>query len=233
MPDSPGAEHGSPRTAERIYADLLADITNFRMLPGDRFSETDLTLRFGASRTPIRDALFMLKRDGFVDVRFRSGWHVCPFDFKRFGELYDLRTVLETAAAEQICQSNSEARNELVAELETIWMAPEPMREQNAERLTERDEAFHRTLMEAAGNREMAAIHREVTDKIRIVRRLNFFKTSRVQAIYEEHAQILRALRRGSLTETSIMLRAHITISKQEVRKITLHMLHEARALPR
>jgi DNA-binding GntR family transcriptional regulator len=221
---STGAASTGTRTAERIYAELLADITNFRMLPGDRFSENDLSLRFCASRTPIRDALFMLKRDGFVDVRFRSGWHVCPFDFERFNELYELRIVLETAAMERLCQSDADVRKALVDGLETIWNVPEAMREQDPARLTELDEGFHRAVMEAAGNREMAAIHKDVTDKIRIV-----FKALRVEATYAEHAQILRALRRGLPTDTLIMLRAHITTSRQEVRKITLHMIHEAR----
>lgn len=232
MQDDIAAEAASrrARAAERIYRDLLEDITNFRMLPGDRFTETDLSRRFAASRTPIRDALFMLKRDGFVDVRFRSGWHVRPFDFERFDELYELRIVLESAAVERLCQADSNARTTVAAELEAIWAVPETARAQDPQRLTELDEGFHRALMEAAGNREMAAIHREVTDKIRIIRRLDFFKESRIDATYTEHARILRALRRGLKAQTLIMLRAHITTSKQEVRKITLHMMHEARA---
>ena len=233
VPLSPIGATPRARTAERIYVDLLADITNFRILPGDRFTETDLSIRFGASRTPIRDALFMLKRDGFVDVRFRSGWYVCPFDFERFDELYELRTVLEIAAIERLCQTDSDVRHDAVSELEAIWNLPEAAREQDPKRLTELDEDFHRALMEAAGNREMAEIHREVTDKIRIIRRLDFFKQSRVDAAYTEHIQILRVLRRGLKVETLIMLRAHITASKQEVRKITLHMMHEARATVR
>jgi DNA-binding GntR family transcriptional regulator len=221
------------RAAERIYQDLLADITDFRMLPGDRFTETDLSVRFAASRTPVRDALFMLKRDGFVDVRFRSGWHVCPFDFKRFDELYELRIVLETAAVEKLCQAGKDVRHNLADRLEKIWKVPPEAQEADPKKLTDLDEGFHRTLMEAAGNNEMAAIHKEVTEKIRIIRRLDFFKTSRIAATYSEHAQILAKLRRGQTVETLLMLRAHITVSKQEVRKITLHMMHEARAATR
>jgi DNA-binding GntR family transcriptional regulator len=221
------------RTAERVYQDLLADISDFRLLPGDRFTETDLSRRFAASRTPIRDALFMLKREGFVDVRFRSGWHIRPFDFKRFDELYELRIVLETAAVERLCQAGNDARLEVVDQLEKIWKVPEAEREPDPKRLTALDEGFHRALVEAAGNREMAAIHDELTEKIRIIRRLDFFKDSRIAATYREHVQILRPLRRGLVAETLIMLRAHIESSKQEVRKITLHMMHEARAASR
>jgi len=76
----------------------------------------------------------------------------------------------------------------------------------------------------------MTEIHDELTEKIRIVRRLDFLKDHRVAATYEEHALILRLILRRRATEAMMLLRAHITESKIEVRKITLHMLHEARA---
>jgi DNA-binding GntR family transcriptional regulator len=218
------------RAAERVYRELLADISDFRLLPGDRFTETDLSRRFEASRTPIRDALFMLKRDGFVDVKFRGGWHVCPFDFKRFDELYELRIILESAAVERLCHGEPAARQDAVARLAAIWGVPEAAREQEPKKLTELDEGFHRGLLEGAGNREMTAVHNELTEKIRIIRRLDFFKEGRVAATYSEHVKILAALRRGQAAETLMLLRAHIEASKQEVRKITLHMMHEMRA---
>ncbi len=191
--------------AALVYKELMADIADFRLLPGDRFTETDLSRRFGASRTPIRDALLQLKRDGFVDVRFRSGWYICPFDFKRFDELYELRIVL----------------------------VDESDRESDPRRMTDLDEGFHARIVEAAGNREMAIMHRENTEKIRIIRRLDFFKEMRIAATYREHGALLRLLRRGALSEALSLLRAHIESSKQEVRKITLHMMHEARVAPR
>lgn len=216
--------------AERVYRGLLEDIADFRLLPGDRFTEGEISGRFAASRTPVRDALNLLKREGYVDVRFRSGWHVCPFDFKRFDELYELRIILETAAVERLCQEAGKARLAVLAALEAIWLVPEEAQEQDPKKLTALDEAFHASLVEAAGNRELAAMHRDITDKIRIVRRLDFFKESRIAATYREHGKLLQLLRRGLLPEMLILLRAHIEMSKQEVRKITLHMLHEARS---
>ncbi|MCE3253821.1 MAG: GntR family transcriptional regulator, partial [Cellvibrio sp.] len=70
-----------PRTnlTERIYQTLKDDIFSFRLLPGDRFSENEIAERVAASRTPVREALARLQREGFVDVSFRSGWQVKPF----------------------------------------------------------------------------------------------------------------------------------------------------------
>ena len=54
--------------AEQIYAQLKADIFEFRLLPGDRFSEGDVAERMNASRTPVRQALYRLEREGYLEV---------------------------------------------------------------------------------------------------------------------------------------------------------------------
>jgi len=68
-----------------------------------------------------------------------------------------------------------------------------------------------------------------VTDRIRIVRRLDFTRADRVEATYQEHAKILRAVIQRKGDPAQLLLRSHIEQSKTEVRKITLHTLHEAR----
>jgi hypothetical protein len=72
-------------------------------VPGDRFTENEISERLGVSRTPVRQALFRLQQEGFVEVLFRSGWRVLPFDFDQFEQLYDLRMVLETTAVQRLC----------------------------------------------------------------------------------------------------------------------------------
>ena len=98
----------------------------------------------------------------------------------------------------------------------------------------ELDEQFHATLVRAAGNAEMARVHWDVTEHIRIVRCLDFTRGDRVEATYQEHAKILRAIMQRK-PDSALLLRSHIEQSKAEVRKIALHALFEARGrmLPR
>lgn len=91
------------------------------------------------------------------------------------------------------------------------------------------DEYFHTTLVEAAGNSEVARCHRDVTGRIRIIRRLDFTQAHRIDKTYDEHAQILRAVIRRRADEANRLLRSHIEGSKAEVRKITVHHLYAAR----
>lgn len=212
--------------AEQVYQKVKEDIFRFRLLPGDRFTESEMAERHGVSRTPVRDALYRLEREGFLQVAFRSGWSVRAFDFQRFDQLYDLRIVLELAAVARICESDSKVD---LSSLQDIWSVPVAERLDDGKRVGELDEAFHQGLVQATGNLEMARVHQDVTEKIRIVRRLDFTKERRVEMTYDEHQEILRLLAQRKAAQASIALKSHIDASRAEVHKITLHMLHEAR----
>ena len=215
--------------ADETYAQLKGDIADFRLVPGDRFTETEISERLGVSRTPVRQALFRLQQEGFVEVLFRSGWRVLPFDFNQFEELYDLRMVLETTAAHRLCEGVVKIRQTLLDELVAIWLVSPDRRSSDMVQVARWDEAFHCSLVAAAGNAEMARVHSDVTDRIRLIRRLDFTKQPRIDATYEEHAKILMAIQHKRGEQAAMLLRAHIETSQAEVRKITLHQVHMAR----
>lgn len=115
-----------------------------------------------------------------------------------------------------------------LAALNRFWT--EAPRLADGQVVSQHDEQFHQALVAAAGNGEMARIHRELTEKIRIIRRLDFTQQARVDATYREHAAILQAILQRQSGVAQALLGEHIAVSKAEVRKITLHMLHQARA---
>ena len=215
--------------ADEVYAQLKHDVAEFKLVPGDRFTENEISERLGVSRTPVRQALFRLQQEGFVEVLFRSGWRVLPFDFDRFEQLYDLRMVIETTAVRRLCESDGRVDRSSVNALAAIWLVPVTQRSDDSVRVAQWDEAFHCALVEAAGNAEMARVHRDLTDRIRIIRRLDFTKQPRIDATYEEHAKILKAIRANRGEQAAMLLRVHIETSQAEVRKITLHQVHLAR----
>lgn len=211
---------------ERIHRDLKQQIFDFRLLPGDRFSENEMAAQMQVSRTPVREALMRLQREGFVEVSFRSGWQVRPFDFEQYEQLYDVRIVLEMAAVRRLCEM--QPAPDLQA-LQAIWLVPAGQRLDDGPQVCALDERFHQQLVEATGNAEMARIHHDLTERLRIVRRIDFTKAPRIQATYDEHAAILRNILARRADEAQRLLRVHIEESKAEVRKITLHMIFSAR----
>lgn len=213
--------------AEQVYAQIKAELHDFLWVPGDRFTEADIGQRLGVSRTPVREALFRLRNEGFMDVEAKAGWFVKPIDFQRIDQLYDLRIVLEMASLERLAQRSSDPP-ELQA-LKDVWLVSADQRLDDGRRVGALDEQFHAQLVAATGNQEMARVHQDVTERIRIVRRLDFTRADRIAATYDEHAKILRAVIQRKADAAALLLKSHIEQSKLEVRKITLHALLEAR----
>jgi DNA-binding GntR family transcriptional regulator len=215
------------RLAQTVYESVKDALFEFRLMPGERFSENDIAARLNVSRTPVREALFRLGQEGYIDVAAKSGWTVRPFDFEYFENLYDVRIVLELAAVRKVCERVPMPPLE---ELRDAWMVPPESRLDDPVKVAELDERFHAALVAATGNAEMARMHRELTERIRIIRRLDFTSPERIRSTYSEHAQILRKILRRKGEDAVMLLRTHIETSKAEVRKITLHRLHSVRA---
>ena len=222
------AEPTRPNLAEHAYAGLKALIHDFQLLPGDRFSESEMGQRLGVSRTPVREALFRLRNEGFLEVESKSGWFIRPIDFDKLDQLYDLRVVLELASVARLCVRSGDPPE--LESLKAAWLVPPGERLSNMREVGALDEQFHAALVRAAGNAEIARVHWDVTERIRIVRRLDFTRPDRVEATYIEHAKILRTILQRKPEQAQLLLRSHVEQSKAEVRKITLGTLHEARS---
>ena len=69
---------GTGNLANVIYQQIKDDIFSFKLKPGQRFTETDLSEKYEVSRTPTRQALYRLEQEGYVNVHFRSGWEIKP-----------------------------------------------------------------------------------------------------------------------------------------------------------
>ena len=211
-----------------VYEQLKGDIFDFRLLPGDRFTETEVAAQAGVSRTPVREALYKLEREGYIQVSSRNGWSVNPFDFESFENLYDVRVIMELAASQKVCEMPNPPDFD---ELKRVWLVPPDKRVRDPQKVCDLDERFHAALVGATGNSQLARIHHDITERIRIIRRLDFTQPDRIDSTYEEHAQILRAVMRRRLEQSRLLLQAHIEASKAVVRRITLHRLHSARSV--
>lgn len=213
--------------ADQAYAKIKKRIFDFDLMPGDRLSESELAEQARVSRTPLRQALQRLQHEGFVEAIPKVGWLIPPLSFEKFDELYDFRVLIECFAVRGLCAS-AEARPEL-KQLAGVWLVPEGERLQDPLQVGELDEAFHRSIVDSTANREMQRTYREITERMRIIRRLDFIKPDRVAATYDEHGKIITAMQKRRADEAQRLLRAHIEQSKLEVRKITLDMLYQAR----
>lgn len=217
------------RLADQAYATLKSWLFAFSLMPGDRLSETELASKLAVSRTPLREALHRLQHEGLVQTLPKAGWIVAPLDFARIDQLYDFRILIERHAVSRLCALGGAGLPVEIDALEAIWACAPGDRQTDPRVVGELDEGFHASLVATLRNDEILKSHREITDRIRIVRRLDFTQPERVAATYDEHARVLSAVRAGRADLAEGLIGAHIEHSKREVRKITLEMLDRAR----
>ncbi len=84
-----------PTLAERTYVRLREDIITIRLAPGTLLRETELMRRLDVGRTPVREALQRLQRDGFVVVIARRGTFVSKIDISDLTAIYEARARIE------------------------------------------------------------------------------------------------------------------------------------------
>lgn len=204
-----------------IYHQLKDDIFNFQLKPGQRLTETDLAARYAVSRTPIRQALYRLEQEGYVNVHFRSGWEIKPLDFGFYQELFDLRMILEKEAVKRLCEMNHEDSTEL-QNLKSCWLVELKYYQQDIQTLVLQSEDFHCALVRAAGNHQMAKIHQEISEKIRIVLSLGARREFDVHHAYADHGAILQCILRRDVAGAIHLAEHHVLHSIDEVKKITL-----------
>ncbi|MCK0196122.1 GntR family transcriptional regulator [Ancylobacter sp. 6x-1] len=228
--DIPAGER--PRTlAKDVYARLKQAIFDFRMPPGQRYSEQELCGALEVSRTPLRLALHILAHEGFVaNVGGHSAWMVRPLDLAYYEDLYDFRVELEVLAWRRAASHPSAP---VLGELVAFWQAPAGQRPLEGHHVAEQDEMFHRTIVGLFGNRAMLRSFDELTDRIRIIRRLDFVSPKRIATTYNEHAALLDAVRDGDADRAERLIRAHIEASRVEIRRLTFHHLSLATSAAR
>jgi DNA-binding GntR family transcriptional regulator len=220
----------SVRLAETVYQGLRDDIFDFRLLPGDRFAENDVAERLQVSRTPVREALMRLQAEGLVRGYFRNGWEVVPIDFSRFAALYELREMIELHAVGRLCRAvPGETAAALLHALGQAWQVPPRQRLRDGIALAAIDEDFHIALVKAAGNPETDLVYRQVTERVRIMRRLDFAYGDCIDETYDDHRAILDAIGRGDAPEAVALLGRHIQGSHEVVKRITIDRLELVR----
>ena len=132
--------------ADKVYEKLKQDIADFRLIPGDRFTENEAGLRLKISRTPVRPCLYRLQQEGFVGVLFRSECRVLPFNFEKFEQLYDLRILLELSAIARLSDATvvrTPKQEKLFDALEVIWLVATQDRSRETVQVCAWDEHFH------------------------------------------------------------------------------------------
>jgi DNA-binding GntR family transcriptional regulator len=198
----------SATLTSRALEALRVAIVDGRLEAGERYSVAQLAERFGVSRTPVREALLVLERQGVVRFERNRGVRVLETTAHDLEEVFALRLLLEVPATRRACALLR--RDDLTA-LERELKAMERLAgEADESAFMAHDKRFHEVILRASGNRRLTTIVSQLRDLVRFRGASTVGRSRDLQAILAEHVVILDALRARDAEGAAEAMRAHL-----------------------
>lgn len=193
---------------EQIANRLRRDILRGDLPPGTAVKERDHAGELGVSRTPMREAIRILAKEGLVILRPARSPIVAQPSFEDVAQNIEVMTALELLSARLACERASDAQIDHITDV-AARMEREYDKLDKLE-VFEIDMSFHRAIAEAAGNPVLAEMHRALLARLWRARYLSASRKDSRERVLEQHSAIVRGLRSRDATEVEKNLRAHL-----------------------
>ena len=215
---------------EKAFQDLKAAILNGSLQRGERLSEARLIAELGIGRTPLREALNRLEREGLVVSQPNSGYSVTNLDIDEVCDLLVVREGLDALAAEVACRTATEDE---LAELAAVMAdidaldaihsdSPEVMA-----RDLELGLRVHEVIVAATHNAALIEITQRVYDQLRLALWVEVRWINQWTQAVAEHREIVEAMLARDVPRAVEAARAHVRISRQNM--LTIRDIAKAR----
>lgn len=206
--------------SRRTYETLRDRILSGELPAGQRLAARELAGSLGVSITPVRDAFHRLAADGLVAVSPRRGTYVTSLTTRDVRELYDLRIMLEPAAAEIAALSLSEdelaAIRQVTEKLVPFDAAGASGAAYYADRHLHRE--FHRLIVRGARNRRLDALHEEIQAGLAVIRGEVYPRTfAQGDRFRRIHLEIVEALEARDPSLARARLATHLVQSRDDL----------------
>lgn len=212
---------GASNEGASVYELIREDIIEGRLRANERLVAAELARRHGTSTNPVREALQLLRGEGFVTFSPNRGARVRPIDQNFVRDIYEIGVLIEPALTRWFVGMATEAD---IAELERIQALIEENDFADPLRHSELDTAFHTVMYQRHYNRHAAELwwkHREVLRAVS--RRFNFTLARRAQVL-REHRELIQHVREQEADKAAEVIARHVEGSGR-------HILEHMRAL--
>ena len=192
----------------RVFEALRNEILSGALAPGAQLVEARIAEELGVSKTPVREALIRLQRDGLVEIEPYRGARVIRPSNRDVAEISELRLVIETAIVRDLAERRPkevlEALEHSVSESKRALAASE------RGRFLARLQEFSDILADACENRRMAKVLTDLRSVLQVIGGSSLRAPGREERSIEEHVAILAALEAGDADAAAAAEAAHI-----------------------
>ncbi len=182
---------------EIVYEELKRQIMIGEIPPGTRMMEVELADDMGVSRTPIREAIRKLEKEGLVSIEPRRGAYASEISIKDMLDVLEVREFLEGMA------TGLAAQRITPEEVEAIKHATEAYKKAvesgNTDEIIKEDEIFHKMIVNCSGNKTLIQMVNQVEELALRFRYIYYEDFSRYKNMPYEHQEILDAIVSGDV----------------------------------
>jgi DNA-binding GntR family transcriptional regulator len=191
-----------------VYADIRRQIVEEKLVPGQWLIERELCETYSMSRTPIREVLWKLVSDGFLEQEANRGFAVRRLGLEQIFEIFQAREAIEGMAARLACRRGGEAFHTMLREIKKkiarANIEADPLLGIGLGR------ELHRAIIDSAHNRIMADINERLENLTVLTANITKRSPAIEKASADAHLNIINALLQRNEEESERLMREHL-----------------------
>lgn len=200
--------HDRRKVTDWVYEEIRQAIIDLRLQPGEPLREATIAEQLGVSKTPVREALTRLEQEGLVETASFKGAIVSGYSPEDLLDIYELRELLEGAAARAAAGSASPAALEQLTSL--VTRSRELRANGDVTELARLLGEFDTVVYGQVANQRIRALIENLQAHLARIGKLTEDIPGRVEASVEEHAKIVDAIAARDPAEAERLMRVHI-----------------------
>jgi DNA-binding GntR family transcriptional regulator len=200
---------------QRVFENLKQAVITGSIVPGSRLIESRLAEALGISRTPVREAIHMLEREGYLKKLPRGGFTVLGFSRRDIEETFGIRSILESYAARLAAAKHQEAAlKPLEDKIKTYQQCLDA---NDLDSLLKINTEFHELLYALSQSPRLVKMINDLKDQIYRYRKLILKNERLARVSNEDHKRMLEYIRRRDEEGVEKLVRDHLIRGQRAV----------------
>jgi DNA-binding GntR family transcriptional regulator len=202
---------------EQVYKSLKASILSEILAPNKRLVEEKLAMDMNTSRTPVREAIQKLEKEGLIHKLPKGGFAVNTVTEEDIEEVFGIRSVLEGYAGYLATKKASEEEIRFLEE--TVAKEQVCLKEKNMEEIVRLNTMFHDALYRAARSTKLYRIINDLRDYIYRYRIIIFRYEGMAEISMKDHEAMIELMKAGQAGQVEKLIRKHVIRGKNLIKK--------------
>ncbi len=198
------------------YEALKSKILAQEYLPGMQLKELPISKELGLTRTPVREAIIRLEREGLVRTVYNRGAFITVFSRKEIDDLFEVRVALEIKA---LYLATRRASRDDIGQIEAALRKRELLINRGVATVDFRDAGldFHLGIIKLSKNDRLVSTWQTMQSQLSLVRVTSTTRKSRFLRAFDEHKKILAMVGEGDFKRAAKLLESHLAVARDNM----------------